>query len=358
MSYDYANARLRALRSELFDGQTYDAMLSLTRVQDLIAFLAESPYGGEIRSALARYVGVRAVMDACRLNLAHTFHPIRDWFHADGARLVGVLLARWDLINLKTILRGQEAGAPADEILQALVPAGDLDENALRALVRQPDPLATVDLLRTWNIEYARAARRALAEFLSTHAWSAFETALDRIFYERLIESLKPADPNDEMVRRVLAREIDAINVLSVLRLRALMLASAPGRSSPDGGNELQGVAELKRHLLPGGDLSESWLETLARASHADQALALLRDSKFGPALAGIPEPDPGKLQSALDRDRARFGIGFFARAPLSIATAIGYIAAKTAEVKNIRLIAHGLALSWGRAEIQEELVW
>lgn len=342
--YDYANARLRALKNQLIERRVLLELAGLGRVDDLTARLADSTYGDEIRTALARYVGLRVVLEACRLHLANTYHKIRSFFDEEGAHLIGLLLARWDLFNLKTILRGQEAGTPAGEILEALVPAGDLDESALRSLVRQPDPTATADLLRTWNTGYASAVRQALAEYANTHDWGAFELALDEIFYARLFRSLQKSEENDGLVHQMLAREIDTANIMTALRLREAGVGLTED--------------EVVRRFLSGGELSREWLVPVARAARAEEALASLRASKFGPALARVETLDLARIQRELDRDLARFGMGFFARDPLTISTAIGFITAKKIEATNLRVIAQGISLGLGRAEIEKELVF
>ncbi len=347
--YDYANARLRVLKGRLLTPRVYLELAALTRVDDLIARLAQSTYGDQVRHALARFVGPRVVMEACRLHLADTYHRIRRFFDEEGARLVGTLLARWDLFNLKTILRGQETSTLPEEILEALVPAGELDESALQQLVRQADPRATVDLLRTWNIRYAVAAQRAWSEFTATREWIEFEATLDRLFYEQLLASLEKGAENDELVREYLMREIDAANLMVALRLREL----APSTPSLGG----VGEASHSRHFLGGGTLTWDWLANLANSPRDEEILALLGASRFGPAFVGLDSFDLTQIQRALDRDLVRFGIGFFARDPLTIATAVGLITAKRVEAMNLRVITEGIALGVNRAEIENELV-
>jgi vacuolar-type H+-ATPase subunit C/Vma6 len=262
-------------------------------------------------------------METCRMHLANTYRRIRSFFAEDGARLIAILLARWDLFNVKAIVRGQVARARPQEILDALVPAGTLDEGALRTLARQADPLATLDLLRMWNLNYGQAARAALGRFEATRDWSAVEAAFDAAFYARLLAALKGGARNDELVRDLLAREIDVANLLTALRR----------------------------------DLPVSWLTSLVSAARDDDVFMALRRSKFGAALAGADTLDVGALQDILDRDLARSGVGFFARDPLTIATAIGFISAKRVEVSNVRLIAQGVALGMEQAEIEKALI-
>jgi len=330
------------MKSALFGARAYAELVPLQRMEDLIARLDQTIYAREIEAALARYAGPRVVMEACRMHLANTYRLIRGFFAADGARLVAIVLARWDLFNLTAIVRGQVARARPDEILDALVPAGVLGEQALRTLVRQADPLATLDLVHMWDERYGHAARAAIARFETTRDWSAAEAALDAAFYARLLGSLKPGAENDELVRELLEREIDAANLLAALRLRGTA-AALP--------------AALAERCLPGGTLPLGWLAELASAARDDDVLGALRASKFGAALAAAGTLDPNRMQDALDRDLARFGAGFFARDPLTIATAIGFITAKRVEVSNVRLVAQGIALGMGQAEIEDALI-
>ena len=48
-----------------------------------------------------------------------------------------ILVSRWEVFNIKTILRGQANNVPADEILDALIPTGDLQEPDFKRLVQQ-----------------------------------------------------------------------------------------------------------------------------------------------------------------------------------------------------------------------------
>lgn len=346
--YDYANARLRAMKSQLFDRHTFTEFAQLARVDDLIGHLAQSPYKAEIEAALARYTGLRVVLDACRMHLANTYLKIQGFFEAEGANLVSILLARWDLHNLKAILRGQENHVRPAEILETLVPAGSLDEAALRMLVRQAEPIATADLLRIWNVPYARMIRTALTsippisqDFASE--WGAFEAQLDNLFFTHLLSGLQEGTTNADLVRDYLVREIDSLNVMSALRLRE--------------GGALWDEREIAARFIRGGLLSNEWLVSLARVPREEDLLASLRSSRLWLAFSGIETYEVTSIQHALDLDFARFGQDFFLRDPLTIATAIGFITAKRVEVINVRLVAQGLALGLSPADIEKELI-
>ena len=118
------------------------------------------------------------------------------------------------------ILRGHEAGAAPDVILEELSPVGRLDDNALRRLVRQTDAQAIATLLNAYEPVYGRALRNALGVLASQHDWMMFETALDRAFVMWRLGALQRGRESDDMLSSYLSREIDVSNLMSALRLR------------------------------------------------------------------------------------------------------------------------------------------
>lgn len=339
--WGYSNARLRAMKGRLFGRDTYTELLELERIDDMIAHLAQSTYAPEIDAALARYNGLRVVLEGCRLHLAHTFRTVRTFFDEDDAPLIRALLARYDLHNIKTLLRGQQADARPEEILEALVPAGDLDDSALRVLVHEPDGETTIELLRAWNGAYARIARTALRAWRDTDDWHVFETTLDNEFYRWLLGQLD-GGKNHRYVREYLVREIDTANLTTALRVRAV------GAANDD---------QLAQRFIGGGQVARSWLLDLARETRDDVALAMLRQSRWAEQMGPLDRLDVPAVQRALDRHLAQWGQGFWGRDPLSVAPGIAYLAAKRAEVANVRMIAQGIALGLPRADIEQELI-
>ncbi len=58
--------------------------------------------------------------------------------------LIGAYLMRWDVWNIKSILRGKFSGASDEEIRETLVPAGSMRSDTLNELIKKPD-------IRTWS---------------------------------------------------------------------------------------------------------------------------------------------------------------------------------------------------------------
>ena len=122
--YGYGNARVRAMKSRLLDARAYGDLLAATSIDMVIEMLVRTAYRETIEATLVKYGGVKCVAEALRLDLARTVGRIKLFFEGRPRALVALLLSRWDMRNLMAVLRGQARGVPAEEILDALVPAG------------------------------------------------------------------------------------------------------------------------------------------------------------------------------------------------------------------------------------------
>src|SRR5665647_1894847 len=164
VGYEYANARIRAMKSRLLDRKELEELAGKLDIESVINQLEETPYREDIEDASVKYSGIACVEDALRRNLSNTFRLILSFVKGEDAQtLMQIFLNRWDIQNIKTILRGKNIHAPANEILESLAPAGALDDATLVALTKQPDVKAVIDLLATWGIEYQVASKSITA---------------------------------------------------------------------------------------------------------------------------------------------------------------------------------------------------
>jgi len=353
--YDYGNARLRAMKSRLLDGPAYDALVNADTLDELISALARTPYRTDVEAALIRYTGARCIAEAVRLNVAREGRQIQSFFDGEPRRLIKVLLGRWDVFNLKTILRGHARSIPADQIAESLVPAGELDAAALATLVAQPTIRATVDLLVTWGLSYARPLVEAMPAYTERGNLAELELALDRYRFAAALAQLPADEPNASLIRELLAAEIDVTNIMTLLRLTRIRDREATLRAH-------YGTPDPAPLLLSGGRLVAEQMSRLNQAETVSDVAHLLAGMPYGPVVESQLEAyhqtgDLGLIQRALERWLILEGVSMFRRDPLSIAVVIGYLSAKQAEAANLRLIAYGKASGLEPDAIRREMI-
>ncbi len=347
MDYEYLNARIRSMKGRLLSPQALEALAQKPDLEGIIAELERTPYRAELERARLQHTGIHAVEDALRKDMAATFRRILSLARGDkGEPYIRILLARWDIQNVKTILRGKAMHVPPTEILECLVPAGDLDEPALAELLKQPDVKAVIDLLATWRIRFARPLMRAFPGFLETRDPAVLEYALDRFAFESALEPMAEEESdNDAIMRGILRTEIEVINLKTAFRLIRDGIPAEEARSM----------------IIDGGRSPETALVlSLVSSGHVETAVKMLEGTPYrflsdipaGEVKAGI-----SAYEKALDRFLLRKGVSHFLKDPLSIAPAIGFSWAKQTEVTNLRIIAKGKSTDMPEKEIRGELL-
>src|SRR5581483_2789222 len=105
-NYAYVTARVRAKKNQLLGADEYPKMLARDP-SEIAKALQEGAYKAEIDELASRYRGAELVERATRLNLGRTYAQIQGFATGALAASVGLYLARYDVQNVKTIIRGK-----------------------------------------------------------------------------------------------------------------------------------------------------------------------------------------------------------------------------------------------------------
>ena len=349
MDYGYINARIRGMKSRLLSHRALDDLIMRPDLESLIADLENSPYRDDLIEAKGRSTGIDCIEIALRQNFIRTFRKIQTFTRQEeeAKQYIVIFLHRWDVQNIKTILRGRNIHTTNDEILECLVPAGELDEVTLKELLKQPDVRAVIDLLATWKIRYAKPLTASFAEFVKTKDLAVLECALDRYYYADALAAVSTPTYNNNLIRDLLALEIDVVNLRTVLRM-------VRDRVDP---------ADAERYIIGGGrefDLRK--LRHLLTLTSIDEVVKALVATRYR-FLSSVPESAiRAQKISVIEKELERFlikkGVGAFLLDPLSVGSVIGYFWAKYNEITNIRIISRCKTADFPVEHLKEELVY
>jgi V/A-type H+-transporting ATPase subunit C len=335
--FPYINARVKVMKSQLLPASRVEEFLAAPDLNAVIQALADTPYNVSLQEALSRFSGLRAVDEALAQNFYHTTRRILSF--ADGpARLqIEVVLLRYDLHNIRAIVRGKHTGKSDEEILATLYPGGVLSEVRLRELLAQPDIRAIADTLVTWMHPLGRALREGVDAAQRSGSLLDIEIALDRAYAHYGLRVADGEADGEATFRRFLSAEITMTNVKTALKLRQT-------RDLPP--------EERERFWIRGGGISRDRFLTLADPQSSASEVAGLR--LFGVALTGAESLL--EAERTIDRAFQRMAAQMYLGDPLGLDVVIGYLTRKAAEVSNLRVIAHakqlGLAADAARQEI------
>lgn len=344
-NYAYATARIKSKKSLLLTNDNYPKLLMMD-LNEIGRFMGETQYKTEMAELASKYSGVDLIELGTSRNLAHTYRSIIGFCSGDLKEIVAGYLRRWDMWNIKTILRGKYSNATVEEIQEDLVPAGTLSEedlNALLAIDSMSEILETS--ARKLSIQVPADITLSLERDGNL---AAVEDYLDFVYYQRLLASIDPNKKSDSQFLSFVKREIDIVNLRTLLKLKMDNMAGDKIKVYfiEGGSNELS-IAELNR--LAGIETFDNLVDELSKYSFYDEIKNSLEKAKTTRSL----NPVMVKLDKYLAKEAERFSHLY----PLSVLPILDYIIRKKIEVDNIRIIARGKASGMDNEIIKKLLV-
>ncbi|HVL88198.1 MAG TPA: ATP synthase A1 subunit C [Candidatus Thermoplasmatota archaeon] len=339
-NYPYVTARVRAKKPKLLPKEQYQRLATMSP-PEIARSLQEGTYRKEIDELAQRYTGARLVEMATRLNLARTYTEVRGFARGEVETVVTLILQRYDVYNVKTILRGKFANVPPEEVQDQLVPAGALSADDLAGLLRLGSMEEVVERLQA--TPYGDILKESLAR--GVQSLTDLENALDKRYYAQLLHAVEPGNEPNRAFLKWVRFEIDALNLKTALRLRA---------------DRIEELGDL--HVPGGSETPEERVKRWLRASpdelQSDVASLPFGKGALAEKLRGFVER--GELSgvvAALDKQLILSAQSFSHRYPLSVLPVVDYVLRKKVEVDNLRVLALGKAAGLPEATLKELLI-
>jgi V/A-type H+/Na+-transporting ATPase subunit C len=335
--FEYGNTRLRAMRSRLLRPHDYLDLMRAGDLDHLLGALGSTDFRPEVEAALARVRGARRLDEAVRAHLARLVRTASSFYEGAIRRRIDLVTRRWDLHNLRTLLRAQASPWPDADVTGLLVPAGALGEVELRALAEAPGLKAMIDQMVIWDLpgpDTARALLRAWTHYEPGGDLAALERALEVAFATQLQTDL--GDVEDEAAELVRA-EMDVRNLDIALRARRGLQQGEPFPEGEPG-------------FLPGGSVGPGVWRSVASRLGPDEEVARRLEAITLPP--GWPAPlaaweghgqDDRLVRELGDAAMLRAMAGFERGDPLGMAVPVAFITSAAAEARNVRLVGRAL---------------
>lgn len=338
-SYAYLSTRVRAKVAKLIQPQQYDKLL-LMELPEIAKFMEETEYKREIDELAIKESGERLILHALMLNQVRTFRHIYEMAPPRFSALFREYLREWDVSNIKIVLRSFLSGEDKEEAKALLVPLGSLDFRFISSLLDKKDASEVLSALK--STEYAPVFKGI--ESVDRASLIRMSVSLDDFILKNTAALVELAEEGRQFTDFMKLRS-DVENFKILLKLKK------------------EGIpyAEARLYFTPSGSLPVERLVALYKLSF-EEIFSFLRSMPIGPFVEpGIAEFSSdrslGLLEVGLDRYLLGHGRSLLRQHPLSIAPVLGFIAAKVAEVKNVRTIVRGKHARLDNAFIRKYLI-
>lgn len=339
--YGYINARIRAMKAELLDKSHYDELIQSKTLGRMFEILKQTPYGEDITKAKTRETrDLDILLASFRLNMERNFRKILKFTDGEPRELISILLSRYDIYNVKTILRGKIQGVEEGEIKSSLLPAGILDEARLNLLLKEESASSVLELLASWGIHFPFVIGRDLVRATREGNIQEIEYLLEEAYYSWALSSLHGGNGNREILRQIITSLIDIRNVMASLILLK------------DG---IKPLGRLK--FIEGGTLKPVILKKLENSESLEEGIEVIEATPYGKILRGRKTKDIKNIERYLEKHQIETILKLRTGDPLGISIPVYYIWAKEVEVVNLRTIAIGVAFEIPKPEIRESII-
>jgi V/A-type H+-transporting ATPase subunit C len=334
--YAYGTARVRAMKVKLLPQEAYTKLLVMA-LPELTRFIEESEYKAEVDELARKYSGIDLIEFATHLNLARTFVKLTEMTMGEPHDLIVEYLRRWDIREIKTILRGKLYGASDEEILRVLVPSGELPLEFLQSLVRKPSINEVIEALKD-TVYY-----EIIKDIDYSESLMKLEDALDKFYYVRMVDLVSKIT-GSSLYLRVVQMEIDVANLKTLFRLRNAGISGA----------------RALEYIVPNGlYLTEQEIEKMVNAPF-EEFVSLLGKYPYWGAISDLVTDgieSLSRIELRLDKYLNEHVWKTSTFYPLTVLPMLGYMLSKDTEVANIQAIARGKEAGLPEAIIKDHLI-
>lgn len=312
--YAYLHTRVSLYAGQLLGPDQLDAMI-------------DRPYGEDIHDAVqpdasAQYSGDLDQHNVTLLlgELAVLIRPL------SGAprELLGYWAHRFELGNLKTIIRGKMANQSQQAIEEQLLDMGAFTSLPIAELLQSD---TTAELLRRLEqTPYAEIARQAHHLLEQGEALFALDAALDRRYFAGLARrGAAVGGTSGQLLRAIVGSITDRVNLVWLLRYRyAYNLPPAQAYYL---------LIPATHRLLP------QQLQQLAQCASFEDAIASL-PAPFDRILAGARNTTEVTLK--LERETWRIAVNTLRHSSFNVARALAYMVLRERDLRRLRAIVRG----------------
>ncbi len=345
MKYGYSNARAKAMKSLLLKKEFVLELVRMRTPSEVIERLERTYYKDALVKLSMNYHSSDLVQVAGIVHFAKVVAKLGAVMPEGDRPVFNSLLAKWDIMNAKTLLNARRAGESYLKVAPFLIPIGSFHEKEAKAIVEGKSgeifKLFIKSHLgkRILSSKVARAVEiEALFNRMDTSDIIKLETILDSFYYQ-LHRSAEFSSPELRPMVRMLRKEIDLKNATVIARLKKHGITDAR--------------AILKYIFKNGIKTPDIFRQIIDAKGDSDTLKRIAEVFEFKTVPSSIWELEliVGK-KLATERHRAFYG------SVLSAGPVLGFLFLIEEEMNNLRKIMVGKEFGVSSDKIEEMLVF
>ncbi len=291
--YAYTNTRVKAMKAKLLKKEEYQKFLKMS-LAEIARYLQETEYNKEITELGVKFSGINLVEYGLNRNLEKTFAKILHFALQQPKEQVRLYLRRYDVSNIKTILRGKFSRVSNEKISNELIASGEFSRGFLeKAIIESSNVEEAIEHFK--GTEY-----HSILEKFSNDL-TKLEDELDKFYYMVVLTNA------EKELKDYIRMEVSVKNVLNKLRAKKANI-------------KVDVISGEKRIIVPYQDDSIE-ARVFMKKLLVERAIRMVHEVKY------------------------------------NIRPVLGYFVAKENEISNLRILTRGRHAGLSEELIQKQLV-
>lgn len=351
IKYPASYTRMRALKGRLLKKDYLTGLLQMSDIHSISSALDDTVYGEQIRNA----EDLNQIEHGLKQDLIISYIKILVFLKGRPARFLEALLGKFELLNLKSIIRWL-AGGPESRSVSELGPfvfsLGKYHTIPIEEALKADDLESLMELMK--NTPFARPLEIGYQQYLEAASESIdarrlfpMELALDLDYYERLWSALEALGPFDRYnAGRLLGIRYDTINLVWILRFKQYY------NFSPE---------QIIQYTIPRGwRIRGDILREVIDSDDLMGSIKALRVSPYDNLLKSITQVD-GSLVLGIELGFLRYlyreSVEAFTKFPLQAAPLLAFFICKEMQIRDIITVLAGRNLGLSQERTRSYMV-
>jgi len=321
------------MRTLLIPKEDYKKILKMG-LAEISNYLGETQYSKEINKLGVKFSGIELIEQSLNKNFKHTVEKLKRISPDSYNDLIDAYLVKYDIDNIKTIIRANTLKLDHEECKSLLHPFGILSEENLD------------DLMKKDIDEMLKSLKRPLNKFykdykaLNSKKLIDIETALDHFYFRSMLEFADRIPRQGKLFREFLLSIIHTTNLLTFFRLKKENLSKN----------------EIEKHIFSTSDGIENiFLRKLLNAPSKEEINKIIARSRY--PINEIDESSLIPIEISLQKYVLERTLLFQHQNPLSVYTILSFLFAKEIEIRNLKIIVKAKHLEMDMDKVESLVI-
>jgi len=333
--FSAVNSKMHTMQSKLLKKADFEKLIEINNFKDALAYLVNNTgYKDAFIGADINNVKIEDVEAYLKKNYIKNFRKLQYYFFRNYNKLIKTLFMRYEIEDLKTIIRGKYRNQPPEQIKKFMMYENALSSFNYDELINEKDIASVIQALK--NTKYYNHIH-PLVKDIDEKGLFALETYLDFKYFSQIRDIVKKIKRED---RKVMQREvgiyIDLLNIQWIYR-----------------GIKFYNVSkeELFNYIIyDGHELDNEFLKKLCYVENLEQFKEILKTTPYGNIIKEIENEDYLFEREILDYIKQRY-FEINKESKMNISILMSFLEISLIEIRDIITILESKRYTFNKEE-------